>query len=121
MRPTRPPFPRALLDQLEQMARPILIRPTGRPAPTGCPISIHFSVPPPVHRTRFPGMKGHTPRYLVAGLDWPENAGNLPFYSLDRRLEWLKKLSQHGPIPPRPHLDCQIRAIVDLPPPAEGG
>jgi len=103
------------------MTHPRHIRPTGRLAPTGCPISIHFTVPLPVHRTRVSGMKGHTPRYRVARLMWPENAGNQPFYSLDRRLERLKKLSQHGPIPLRPHLGCQIRAIADLPPPAEGG
>jgi hypothetical protein len=82
----------------------------------------------PVMASKTPGPKNpdradmwHTPRYLVAGLDWPENAGNQPFYSLDRHLEWLKKLSQHGPIPPRQHLGCQIRAIPVLPPPAEGG
>ena len=103
------------------MTHPLLILPTGRLAPTGCPISVHFTVPPPVRRTRVAGMRGHTPRYLVAGSEWRENPGNQPFYSLDRRLEWLKKLSQHGPIPPRPHLGWQIRAIADLPPPAEGG
>jgi len=65
--------------------------------------------------------KWHTPRYLVAGLDWPENPVNQPFYSLDRRLEWLKKLSQHGRYPSRPRLACQIRAIPVLPPPAKGG
>ena len=97
------------------------IRPTGRLAPSGCPDSINFTELHPVHMTQFSGMRGHTPRYLVAGLDWPENPVNQPFYSLDRRLEWLKKLSQHGPIPPRPHLDCQIRAIANLTPPAEGG
>ena len=65
--------------------------------------------------------KWHTPRYLVAGLMWSENAGNQPFYSLYRHLGWLKKLSQHGRYPSRPRLACQIRAIANLPPLAKGG
>jgi len=65
--------------------------------------------------------KWHTPRYLVAGLMWSEKAGTQPFYSLDRRLDRLKKLSQHGRYPSRPRLACQIRAIPVLPPPAKGG
>lgn len=97
------------------------VRPIGRRVPTGRQKGGQSEVQHPINRMPFLCMKVHTPRYLVAGLRWSENAGNQPFYSLDRRLEWLKKLSQHGPIAPRPHLGCQIRAIADLTPPAEGG